>query len=101
MEADAGQVGLCQQSGPLVGIFPIDRELVLIRTTDPAWTSGIARGTGAGTSELESYKGLLVNKNTITLLGRPIQKAPSSFWSVTWKAVFTSSSVRDQDRSSR
>ncbi|MCZ2112643.1 MAG: hypothetical protein LC131_02140, partial [Anaerolineae bacterium] len=32
----------------------------------PAWTSGTARGTGAGTTELERVNGILVNKVAIT-----------------------------------
>jgi hypothetical protein len=35
--------------------------------TGPAWTSTTARGTGAGTTELELYNGLWVNKNSMTL----------------------------------
>ena len=35
--------------------------------TGPAWSSDTARGTGAGTTELELYNGVWVNKNAITL----------------------------------
>jgi hypothetical protein len=35
-------------------------------TRGPAWTSGIARGTGAGTTELELLNGRYVNKIAIT-----------------------------------
>lgn len=35
--------------------------------TGPAWSSDSARGTGAGTTELEVYQGQTVNKNSITL----------------------------------
>lgn len=35
-------------------------------TRGPAWTSDTARGTGAGTTELEMVKGLLLNKVAIT-----------------------------------
>lgn len=35
-------------------------------TRGPAWSSDTARGTGAGTTELERVKGILVNKATIT-----------------------------------
>lgn len=35
--------------------------------TGPAWSSGTARGSGAGTTELELFQGALVNKNSITL----------------------------------
>lgn len=45
---------LCNSSGVKLG-------------TGPAWSSDTARGTGAGTTELEFYKGLWRNKNTITL----------------------------------
>lgn len=32
----------------------------------PAWTSNVARGTGAGTTELQLYGGMWTNKNSIT-----------------------------------
>jgi hypothetical protein len=35
-------------------------------TRGPAWTSDTARGTGAGTTELERVRGVLVNKISIT-----------------------------------
>lgn len=35
-------------------------------TRGPAWTSDTARGTGAGTTELELFEGRYVNKNAIT-----------------------------------
>lgn len=35
--------------------------------TGPAWSSDTARGTGAGTTEIEFYRGLWRNKNAITL----------------------------------
>lgn len=35
-------------------------------TRGPAWSSSTARGTGAGTTELEYVQGLLVNKQAIT-----------------------------------
>lgn len=35
-------------------------------TRGPAWSSDTSRGTGAGTSELERVKGILVNKQAIT-----------------------------------
>lgn len=35
-------------------------------TRGPAWTSSTARGTGAGTTELERVKGVLLNKVAIT-----------------------------------
>lgn len=35
-------------------------------TRGPAWTSDTARGTGAGTTELELLNGVYVNKNAIT-----------------------------------
>lgn len=33
----------------------------------PAWTSGTARGTGAGTTQIQQYAGLWLNTNQITL----------------------------------
>jgi hypothetical protein len=35
-------------------------------TRGPAWTSATARGTGAGTSELQLQNGIYLNKNSIT-----------------------------------
>jgi hypothetical protein len=35
-------------------------------TRGPAWSSGTARGTGSGTTELERVQGILVNKQAIT-----------------------------------
>lgn len=35
--------------------------------TGPPWTSDTARGTGAGTTEIETFEGRIVNKNAITL----------------------------------
>lgn len=35
-------------------------------TRGPAWSSGTARGTGSGTTELERVQGVLVNKQAIT-----------------------------------
>ena len=35
-------------------------------TRGPAWSSATARGTGAGTTELNTVNGVLVNKNAIT-----------------------------------
>jgi hypothetical protein len=35
-------------------------------TRGPAWSSGTARGTGAGTTELERVQGILINKQAIT-----------------------------------
>lgn len=35
-------------------------------TRGPAWSSSTARGSGAGTTELDHIKGVLVNKNAIT-----------------------------------
>lgn len=38
----------------------------LVLTRGPAWTSDIARGTGAGTTELQRVAGIWTNKNAIT-----------------------------------
>jgi hypothetical protein len=35
--------------------------------TGPAWSSDTARGTGAGTTELQMFNGVWTNKNTMTL----------------------------------
>jgi hypothetical protein len=54
-------------SGSLHDIFIFDNAGTLTLGTGPAWTSSTARGTGAGTTELELKDGIWTNKVSITL----------------------------------
>lgn len=55
------------QSGKGFDVFVYSDAGTLRLGTGPAWSSDTARGTGAGTTEIERYKGMWVNKNTIAL----------------------------------
>lgn len=55
------------QSGKNFDLFVYWNGSALVFASGPPWTSDTARGTGAGTTELEFFKGLWRNKNTITL----------------------------------
>lgn len=55
------------QSGKAFDCFVFNDAGTIRLGTGPAWSSDTARGTGAGTTELERYKGLRVNKVSITL----------------------------------
>lgn len=55
------------QSGKFFDVFGYASAGALAIGSGPAWSSGVLRGTGAGTTELEFYKGLWRNKNQITL----------------------------------
>lgn len=46
-------------------VFLYDNAGTLTLILGPAWSSDTARGTGAGTTELETYAGVLVNKVSI------------------------------------
>lgn len=54
-------------SGSLYDVFVFDNSGTLTLGTGPAWSSGTARGTGAGTTELERKDGIWTNKVSITL----------------------------------
>lgn len=64
-------------SGSIFDVFAYSNGGALAIGTGPSWAAGAVagsvsngasyRGTGAGSTELESYNGLLVNKNSITL----------------------------------
>lgn len=67
LSANAAHAGY-HQSGKNFDVFAYDAGSGLVGIgSGPAWTSNVARGTGAGTTELEELEGLLVNKNSITL----------------------------------
>lgn len=66
LDSTAAHTGY-QQSGKNFDCFVAWTGSVIYLGTGPGWTSDTARGTGAGTTELEFYKGLWRNKNTITL----------------------------------
>jgi hypothetical protein len=51
----------------LYDVFAFDNTGTLMLGTGPAWTSATARGTGAGTTEIELKDGIWTNKNAITL----------------------------------
>jgi hypothetical protein len=53
-------------SGSVYDIFAINNSGTLVIAAGPAWTSTTARGTGAGTTELQRVSGLWTNKNSMT-----------------------------------
>jgi len=55
------------QSGKIFDLFAANDAGTVRLGTGPAWSSATARGAGAGTTELETFEGLAVNKNSITL----------------------------------
>jgi hypothetical protein len=55
-------------SGSLYDVFVWSNAGVIIIGTGPAWSSTTARGTGAGTTELQMLNGIQTNKNSITLI---------------------------------
>lgn len=66
LDDDSGHVGY-HQSGKVFDVFAFDDAGSLMIGTGPAWASSASRGSGAGTTEIESYRGLLVNKNSISI----------------------------------
>lgn len=67
LDSNAAHTGY-QQSGKNFDLFAyISGGTTVAIGTGPAWTSDTARGTGAGTTELQRTSGILVNKNAITL----------------------------------
>lgn len=54
-------------SGSLYDIYAFNNSGTITLGTGPAWTSSTARGTGAGTTELELKDGIWTNKVSITL----------------------------------
>jgi hypothetical protein len=71
LDADTGHTGF-HSSGSNYDLFVINDGGTIRLVTGPAWNDGaspgsdVARGTGAGSSELEVFNGVLVNKNSIT-----------------------------------
>ena len=66
LDSDSGHTGY-QQSGKNFDLFVVNDAGTLRLGTGPAWTSDTARGTGAGTTELERKNGLWTNKVSMTL----------------------------------
>lgn len=66
LDSDSGHTGY-HQSGKNFDVFCAMSTGVVVAGTGPAWSSNTARGSGAGTTELEQFQGRLVNKNAITL----------------------------------
>ncbi len=66
LDSNSGHTGY-HQSGKNFDLFAINDSGTNRLGTGPAWSSSTTRGTGAGTTELETFNGLLVNKNTATI----------------------------------
>jgi len=66
LNSNSGHAGY-HQSGKGFDCFVFNDAGTIRLGTGPAWSSDTARGSGAGTTELELYKGVLVNKVSITL----------------------------------
>jgi hypothetical protein len=66
LDSNSGHTGY-QQSGKNFDLFVINDSGTIRLVTGPAWTSDTARGTGAGTTELELYLGQYVNKVSATV----------------------------------
>jgi hypothetical protein len=54
------------QTGKLFDLFVINDSGTMRLATGPAWSSSTARGTGAGTTELQRFMGFWTNKNSMT-----------------------------------
>ena len=66
LDSNSGHTGY-HQSGKNFDLFLIDDGGTLRLGTGPAWSSDTARGTGAGTTEIEMKDGLWVNKVSIDI----------------------------------
>lgn len=72
LDATSGHAGY-HESGKNFDLFAINDGGIIRLGTGPSWIagavagSGIVRGTGAGSTELEEHKGLLVNKNIVAI----------------------------------
>lgn len=64
LDSNAGHTGY-QQSGKLFDFFVFLNSSVVTLATGPAWSTSTARGTGAGTTELQLLNGIWTNKNTL------------------------------------
>ncbi|BAL76013.1 hypothetical protein [Bradyrhizobium cosmicum] len=67
LDGTSGHTGY-HQSGKIYDLWVYWNGSTAVLGTGPAWASDTSRGTGAGTSEYEFYKGLPRNKNTLTNL---------------------------------
>jgi hypothetical protein len=65
LDSNSGDTGY-QQSGKNYDLFVGVNSGTLALCTGPAWTSDSARGTGAGTTEIQLYNGIWTNKNSMT-----------------------------------
>lgn len=65
LDSNSGHTGY-QQNGKNFDLFVYNDSGTKRLITGPAWTSDTARGTGAGTTELQMLNGLLTNKNSMT-----------------------------------
>lgn len=66
LNSNSGHTGY-HASGSLFDLFAAVVSGTLYFGTGPAWTSTTARGSGAGTTELEMFSGVWTNKNSMTL----------------------------------
>jgi hypothetical protein len=66
LDSNAGHAGY-HQFAKIFDVFAYANGGTLAIGTGPAWSSGTARGTGAGTTELQQLGGIWTNKNAITL----------------------------------
>lgn len=66
LDSNSGHTGY-QQSGKLFDFFITDNAGTITLGTGPAWSSTSARGTGAGTTELQRVNGIWTNKVSMTL----------------------------------
>lgn len=66
LDSDSGHTGY-HQSGKNFDLFVVNDAGTRRLGTGPAWTSDTARGTGAGTTELERKNGIWTNKVSMTL----------------------------------
>jgi hypothetical protein len=66
LDSSSGHTGY-HQSGKNFDLFVVNDAGTIRLASGPAWSSDTARGTDAGTTELERKNGLLTNKNSITV----------------------------------
>ncbi|MER9685901.1 hypothetical protein [Mesorhizobium sp. M0139] len=64
LDSNAAHTGY-QQSAKIFDLFVISDAGTIRLANGPAWTSDTARGTGAGTTELELKNGIYTNKNSL------------------------------------
>jgi hypothetical protein len=75
-------------SGSLYDVFAINSS-GLVLCSGPAWTSTSARGTGAGTTELQLSNGVWTNKNSLTnCWNNSVDKGPISANQGTYLGTF-------------